>query len=111
MIIVDNALKQRLAQGKRVRVGMVGAGYMGRGIAMQILSAMPGMRLVAIANRSVHKAEAVYRDCGVTQVRRVASAAEVDAAIAANEYAVSDDPSALCRAAGIEAISETTCDF
>jgi predicted homoserine dehydrogenase-like protein len=111
MIIVDNALKQRLAQGKPVRVGMVGAGYMGRGIALQILSAMPGMRLVAIANRSVHRAEAVYRDCGVTQVRHVASAAEVDAAIAANEYAVSDDPTALCHAAGVEAIIETTCDF
>jgi predicted homoserine dehydrogenase-like protein len=111
MIIVDNALKQRQAQGKPVRVGMVGAGYMARGIAMQILSAVPGMRLVAIANRTVDKAEAVYRDWGVTQVRRVASAAEVDAAIAANEYAVSDDPTALCHAAGIEAIIETTCDF
>ena len=111
MIIVDTALKQRLAQGKPVRVGMVGAGYMGRGIALQIISAMPGMRLVAIANRTVAKAEAAYRECGVPQVRRVGSPAELDAAIAANEYAVTDDPNVMCHAAGVEAIIETTCDF
>jgi predicted homoserine dehydrogenase-like protein len=111
MIIVDNALQQRLAEGRPVRVGMVGAGYMGRGIAMQILTAMPGMRLVAIANRTAEKAAAVYREFGVTQVRRVGSAAELDAAIAANEFAVTDDPTALCHAGGVEAIIETTCDF
>lgn len=111
MIIVDTALQQRLAQGQPVRVAMVGAGYMGRGIAMQILTAMPGMRLVAIANRTVAKAEAAYRDFGVSQVRSVSSAAELDAAIAANEYAVTDDPNVLCHAAGVEAVIETTCDF
>jgi predicted homoserine dehydrogenase-like protein len=111
MIIVDTALKKRLAEGKPVRVAMVGAGYMGRGIAMQILSAMPGMRLVAIANRTLSKAEAVYRDFGVPQVRRVASAAQLDAAIAANEYAVAEDPSVLCHAGQVEAVIETTCDF
>jgi predicted homoserine dehydrogenase-like protein len=111
MLIVDTALKQRLAQGKPVRVAMVGAGYMGRGIAMQIMGAMPGMRLVAIANRTVAKAEGVYHDQGVAQVRRVATAAELDAAIAANEYAVTDDPTVLCHASGVEAVIETTCDF
>lgn len=111
MIIVDTALKQRLAQGNPVRVAMVGAGYMGRGIAMQILTAMPGLRLVAIANRTVSKAEAAYRDFGATQVRSVSTAAQLDAAIAANEYAVTDDPNVLCHAAGVEAIIETTCDF
>ncbi len=111
MIIVDTALQQRLGQGQPVRVAMVGAGYMGRGIAMQILTAMPGMRLVAIANRTVAKAEAAYRDFGVSQVRNVSSAAELDAAIAANEYAVTDDPNVLCHAIGVEAVIETTCDF
>ena len=30
MIIVDNALRAREAQGKPVRVGMIGAGFMGK---------------------------------------------------------------------------------
>ena len=50
MIIVDTALKKRLAAGNPVKVGMVGAGYMGRGIALQILSAMPGLRLIRPAD-------------------------------------------------------------
>ena len=32
MIIVDNALKAREAEGKPIRVGMIGAGFMGAGL-------------------------------------------------------------------------------
>jgi len=111
MIIVDTALKKRLAAGNPVRVAMVGAGYMARGIALQILRSMPGLRLVAIANRTPEKAEAAYRDCGVSEVRRVSTVAELEAAMAANQYAVTDDADVVCRAAGVEAVIETTCDF
>ena len=51
MIIVDAALKAREAAGNPVRVAMIGAGFMARGIANQIFDAVPGMRLCAIANR------------------------------------------------------------
>jgi len=61
MIIVDTAMKKRLAEGKPLRVAMVGAGYMGRGIALEIVTAMPAIRLVCIANRDVGRAEAAYR--------------------------------------------------
>jgi predicted homoserine dehydrogenase-like protein len=56
MIIVDRALEKRHQEGKPVRVAMIGAGYMGRGIALQILTAMVGMRLVAISNRTLAQA-------------------------------------------------------
>jgi predicted homoserine dehydrogenase-like protein len=36
MIIVDTALKKRETEGNPIRVAMVGAGYIGRGIALQI---------------------------------------------------------------------------
>jgi predicted homoserine dehydrogenase-like protein len=36
MIIVDTALKKREAEGRPIQVGIVGAGYMGRGMALQI---------------------------------------------------------------------------
>ncbi|MCX8004030.1 MAG: NAD(P)-dependent oxidoreductase [Burkholderiaceae bacterium] len=110
MVIVDVALAQRLQQGNPVRVGMVGAGYMARGIALQILTAMPGLRLVAIANRTVAQAERAYRDAGVTELAHIDSAAELEAAIAANRYAVTDDPFAICRAGPVEAVVETTGD-
>jgi predicted homoserine dehydrogenase-like protein len=110
VIIVDTSLRKRLAAGNPVRVAMVGAGYMGRGIALQIVTAMPGLRLVGIANRDVSQAERAYREAGVPDVASVSSPAEADAAIAAGRYAVTDDPTAFCRADGVEAVIETTGD-
>ena len=52
MIIVDTALRQREAEGRPIRIGMIGAGFMGRGLALQIATAVPGMRLAAIAARA-----------------------------------------------------------
>ena len=51
MIIVDNALKAREAAGQPIRVGMVGAGFMGQGLTNQITHSVPGMRMAAIYNR------------------------------------------------------------
>src|SRR5664280_3328264 len=53
VIIVDTALRAREAAGNPIRVGMVGCGFMGRGVANQIVNSTPGMALVAIANRHV----------------------------------------------------------
>ena len=62
MILVDTALARREAEGRPIRVAMVGAGFMGRGLANQIINSTPGMRLVAIVNRTVSRAERAYRD-------------------------------------------------
>ena len=110
MIIVDTALQQRLNAGNPVRVAMAGAGYMGRGIALEIISAIPGLRLVAIANRNAAQAERAYREAGVSSFRSVSTAAELDQAMAANEYAVTDDPYVLCQSGAVEAVIETTGD-
>ena len=50
MIIVDNALAEREAMGRPIRIGLVGAGFAGKGFALQVLSGLPGLRLVAISN-------------------------------------------------------------
>lgn len=110
MIIVDTALANRLHSGNPVRVAMVGAGYMARGIALQIITAMPGIRLVAISNRDVAKAEGAYHGAGVDSVTRVETAAQLEDAIANGRYAVTDDPHLLCAAGAVEAIIETTGD-
>lgn len=69
MIIVDTQLKLRHAQGNPVRIGMVRAGYMARGILLQIQSAMPGLRVVGVAARNVQQAESAYALAGITPVR------------------------------------------
>ena len=42
VIILDQALAQRAADGNPVRIALVGAGYMGRGIAVEIAAIDPG---------------------------------------------------------------------
>jgi predicted homoserine dehydrogenase-like protein len=108
MIIVDKALEERRREGNPVRVAMVGAGFMGRGIALQILSAVPGMRLVAIANRHVGKAHEAYALAGAEDVAEVQSEADLDEAIGAGRYAVTQDPLLLARHPQVEALIEVT---
>jgi predicted homoserine dehydrogenase-like protein len=108
VIIVDRALEQRLAEGNPIRVGMVGAGFMGRGIALQILGAVPGLRLAAIANRTLERARTAYEEAGVDEVLVVESTAELESTISAGRYAVTSDPQLLCEAEGLEAVIEVT---
>ena len=108
MIIVDKALQEREKEGRPVRVGLVGAGFMGRGIALQILSAMAGMRLVAISNRTIAHAERAYREAGADSVKTVETVRELESAINSGHYAITDNPMLVCEANGIDAIIEGT---
>ncbi|HET9252636.1 MAG TPA: NAD(P)-dependent oxidoreductase [Candidatus Eisenbacteria bacterium] len=108
MQIVDTALEKRLAEGNPVRVAMVGAGYMARGISLEILTGIRGMKLVAVANRTIDQAERTYRDAGIDEFVRCTTLSQVNAALAAGKYVVTEDALLLCKADGIEAIVETT---
>ncbi len=110
MIIVDKALQKRHDQGRPIRVGMVGAGYMARGIALQIESTMKGMRLAGVAARNAAQAEDLYAQIGVTAQRATDSLSSIEQAIAAGHPVVTDDPMLLCRAGGIDAIIDSTGD-
>ena len=108
MIIVDTALARRSEANNPVRVALVGGGYMARCIALQIVSSVRGMRLVAIANRTIGRAERAFRDAGVTEVSRVSTLAELECAIEQDRYAVTDDALMLCQAGQIDAVIECT---
>jgi predicted homoserine dehydrogenase-like protein len=108
MIIVDTALKARHEAGKPVRVGMFGAGFMGRGVVNQIVNYTPGMELVAIANRTVEAAQDAYTKVGADKVRQVSTVAELEDAIAQGYYAVTDDPEVLCQSESIDVLIEAT---
>lgn len=108
MIVVDRALRERHAAGTPVRVGMVGAGAMGSGIALQIATAVPGMELVAISNRRPERAEQAFAQAGMEDFERVDSVAELERAIGRGRPSVTDDPSLLCAADGIDVMLEVT---
>ncbi|TFZ06042.1 NAD(P)-dependent oxidoreductase [Ramlibacter henchirensis] len=108
MILVDTALQRRAAEGRPVRIGLVGAGFMARGVALQITLSVPGMKVAAIANRTLETARRAYREAGLTEMRTVETVAQLEQAIEAGVPAVTDDPLLLCRAGGIDAIVEVT---
>ncbi|BAB74530.1 NAD(P)H-dependent oxidoreductase [Anabaena sp. FACHB-709] len=108
MIIIDNALKARAAAGNPVKVGMIGAGFMGRGIANQIINSVPGMELVAISNRSIDGAKRAYSEAGIEDIEIVDSVGELESAIAQGKYTITEDATIICQADGIDAIIEVT---
>lgn len=110
MILTDTALAKRLQANNRVKVAMVGAGYMSQCIAMQIVQATPGMHLVAISNRTPSKAEQVYRDAGIAETVRATSASALEQAISQGKHVVTDDPSILWNAGSVECVIEVTGD-
>ncbi|MEH1915036.1 NAD(P)H-dependent oxidoreductase [Nostoc sp.] len=108
MIIIDRALQARAAAGNPIKVGMIGAGFMGRGIANQIVNSVPGMELVAISNRQIGAAKQAYSEAGIEDIQVVATVSELEDAIANGKYAVTEDAKLLCRAEGIDALIEVT---
>jgi len=107
VIIVDKALKAREAQGKPIRVGMIGAGFMGQGLVNQIVHSVPGERMTAIFNRHVDKAIRAYRYAGLEPVV-ASSQSELDAAIHAGTPVVTDDPFLLCHSEQIDCLVDVT---
>lgn len=110
MIIVDRELERREEEGRPVRVGLVGAGYMGRGISRQLLTAVPGMRLAGISNRTPERAESCLREAGAEEVRRVDSPDGLERADRERAFAYTDDPRVLCRADAVDVVVEATGD-
>jgi predicted homoserine dehydrogenase-like protein len=66
MIIIDRELQQLQDENNPIKVGILGAGFMARGIAIQILNYTPGMKLVGIANRTPAKAQKILEEAGAT---------------------------------------------
>ncbi len=108
MIVVDKALQECLATGNPVRVGMIGAGFMGRGIANQIINSVPGIELVAIANRHLEGAKRAYEEAGIEELREVETTTALEEAISQGKYAITEDAKLLCRAEQIDALIEVT---
>jgi predicted homoserine dehydrogenase-like protein len=105
---VDTALRERESASHPIRVGMVGAGATGRAIALQLGTPVPGIRLVAIANRTPENAERAFREAGVTEWSRAASTREAETTIARGLPVLTDDPSILAACDAIDVLVEVT---
>jgi len=111
MIIVDKALEKAESDGKPIRVGIFGAGYMGRGIALQLLDRKPGLRLVGLASRRVQSAQDALREMGTNDFLSVSNDPDFQQAVSRGLVAVTDDPTLLCRSGNVDVVIDATSDI
>lgn len=105
---VDTALREREAAGHPIRVGMVGAGATGRAIALQLGTPVPGIRLVAISNRTGQHGERAFREAGLVSWSHASSSKEAEAAIGRGLPVLTEDPSVLTACDAIDVLVEVT---
>jgi predicted homoserine dehydrogenase-like protein len=108
MIIVDNALKKREAEARPIRVGLIGAGFMGQGLTNQITNSVPGMRMVAAYARRVEKAVKVFEYAGRTGVVIATSQGQLEDAIRAGKPVATEDAFLLARSGQIDVLVDVT---
>src|SRR5262245_40553883 len=98
---VDTALREREATGRPVRVGTIGAGATGRAIALQLATPAPGIRLVAVANRTPAHAERAFLEAGITEWTRVDSSHKAETEIDRGRAVLTEDPTVLAQCGAI----------
>ena len=108
MIIVDNALRAREAEGRPIRVGLLGAGFMAQGLTNQIRNSVLGMELVAIYGRKPQKAIDILRYAGDENSLVVTTLGEFEDAVRAGRSVVTEDASLLSQSDQIDAIMDVT---
>jgi predicted homoserine dehydrogenase-like protein len=108
MIVVDTALQRRAAEGRPVRVGMIGAGFMGRGLANQIINSVPGMKLVAVSNRTLETAKRAYTEAGAGEPMVATKLGHLQDAIASDKPVVTQDADLLADSEHVDALIEAT---
>ena len=108
MILVDNALNKREKENNPIKVGLIGAGEMSKGMMNQIVNYTPGMVVAATYNRTVEKAQSAYEYVGMKEYKIANSTSDLEAAIASGVPAITDNIDALCEAEGMDIIVEVT---
>ena len=107
MIIVDNALQQRAAEGSPVRVVVSGAGFMGHHFTRQI-ARMPGIDVVGVVNRTVEHAADSLLAAGYERIEIVSDIDAAERVIASGACAVTSDPEMLSSVGAVEVVMEAT---
>jgi predicted homoserine dehydrogenase-like protein len=107
MIPIDTLLRQRQTESRPIGLGLVGAGFMARGLINQVVNSTPGIDLVAVANRTPAKAHAAIAEAGADPVA-VDSARALDRLAGSGRVGVSDDVTTLTDSDRVEVVVDAT---
>ncbi|MEX5719300.1 NAD(P)H-dependent oxidoreductase [Geodermatophilus maliterrae] len=107
MIAIDTLLRQRQTDGRPVRMGLVGAGFMAKGLVNQVVNSTPGVQLTVVCNRTPAKAHAIVTEAGASPVA-AESAADVVRIAAAGDVAVTDDIALVAGSDAVDVVVDAT---
>lgn len=108
MIIADTKLEERQKAGNPIKAGFVGAGMMSKAIVNLIAKQIPGIRVVAISNRTLSKAKEVFEFAGVNNIKHVESVGAMDSIIERGGVAITEDYTLLCESDQIDVLMDIT---
>lgn len=108
MIIVDNALEKLERGGDLIKVGLIGAGTMGKAIANQIQNHTIGMQIVAIANRTLENAVEACNYAEIENYEVVESLILFENAIQKGVVSITSNPTLLCQSNQIDILIDAT---
>lgn len=111
MHIIDNKLKEREHQGNPIKVGIIGAGEMAKGLINQINRYTPGMRVIATYSRSPKKAEIAYQIAGVDKYLEVEDQISFDSAVQQGNAVITEHFQLLLESKDIDVVVEMTGDI
>jgi len=106
--MVQKQLPHQYHSGKKVHIGIIGAGVYGTGIVTQA-SCVSGLEITAIADKSLRNAEHAYKCAGVSE-DNISICEDQDSALTAIEagkYVIAEDPM-LLMGLPVDVIVEST---
>ena len=105
---VYSLLQMREAEGRPIRVGVIGAGATSRAIALQLGTPVAGIRLVGISNRTPSHAERAFKEADIANWKTADTSNQAAGHIARGSAVLTDDPTVLTRCDAVDLIVEVT---
>lgn len=108
MIIVDNAIKWCATERRPIGVALIGPGFMGRAVALQIATKVPAIRLVSIVTRNPQQTLEACPGIGIADAEIAETAGDLRRAFRDGKTAIMEDWRPSIESELVDVVLDTT---
>lgn len=108
MILIDTALEKREKENNPIKVGIIGAGEMAKGLINQITKHTPGMVIVATYNRTIERAVDLYKSIGIDNYKIVETIHDFENVIKSKISVITQNIDLLIKSNEVDIIVDLT---
>jgi predicted homoserine dehydrogenase-like protein len=109
--VIDRDLQRLEDAGTPIRVGLVGAGYIGVPAAVQLIRHVPGIRVAAIASHQLADAGRAYQLTGQEKLLVAETASQVNQGVYQGQPVIARDGLLLAQSDEIDVILDLTANI